>query len=145
MYLLKTVLLSLIMSINVLWAKSSITKGDYELHYNVFPSTFITPEVAKAYKIKRSKSKGMMNLSVVKNLDNKNTGVEAEFEVMVNNLLGQRKKINLKKISENDGAIYYIAVFDVSHREVVNFNILAKPKNAKLRLEVKFNKEFYTD
>lgn len=142
-YTLLTLLAMLFSS--TIQAQSSVSKGGFELHYNVFPSMFLTAEVAKIYKIKRSKNKGMINLSVTQEGANGPLGVEADIDVKANNLLGQNKIINLKKIAENDGAIYYIAVFNVAHREVVNFNVSAKPKDSKTRLEAKFNKEFYTD
>jgi len=39
---------------------------DYIVHYNALSSSLITPEVAKAYGIRRSDSRALINISAVR-------------------------------------------------------------------------------
>ena len=39
--------------------------GEYSVHYNALNSSLITPEVAKAYGIRRSNSRALINISVL--------------------------------------------------------------------------------
>ncbi len=57
----------------------------------------------------------------------------------------QNKEVTLRKISENDGAIYYIGVFSVSSREIVKFKAQVKPQNSDAVINIKFDQEFFTD
>lgn len=126
-------------------AKSTKVQGDYELHYNVFPSVFLTPEVAKSYKIKRSKKQAFVNISVLKNQENGKLPVEADVMVEAKNLLGQRQNVELRIIKESDEAIYYIGQISVNHREVMNIQISALPEGSSTLIKAKLSKEFYTD
>ena len=40
--------------------------GDVTVHYNTFNSTFLTPDIAKAAELTRSKNQGVINVSVIK-------------------------------------------------------------------------------
>jgi hypothetical protein len=40
--------------------------GDYQIHYNTFTTSFLQPQVAKAYNIVRSRYQAMINISVLK-------------------------------------------------------------------------------
>ena len=41
--------------------------GDINVHYIALGSTFLTPEIAKAYGIERSRYKGLVNIAVLDN------------------------------------------------------------------------------
>ena len=47
-------------------AENSTTAGGFTIHHNAFTTSTLTPEVAKAYGIQRSKFRGMLNVSVIK-------------------------------------------------------------------------------
>ena len=125
--------------------QSTIEQG-YEVHYNALSTHFLTPEVSKHYQIGRSKTKGFVNIAVLKQIEGKvSQPVEANIIINVQNIYGQKKDVELRKVSESDGAIYYIGVFSVSSREVVNFKAQVKPDNSDAIINIKFNQEFYTD
>ncbi len=126
--------------------ENTIIKNGYEVHFNAFSTDFLTKEVAKTYQIGRSKTKGMVNISVLKQNDNAvATPVEANISIRAENLYGQKKSISLRKINENDEAIYYIGTFPVSSRETINFNANVLASGSKSPIEVKFSQQFYTD
>ena len=124
----------------------STTEKGYEVHYNALSTSFLTPEVSKNYKIGRSKTKGFVNIAVLKQVEGKlSQPVEADIIINAQNFYGQNKEVTLRKISENDGAIYYIGVFSVSSREIVKFKAQVKPQNSDAVINIKFDQEFFTD
>lgn len=131
---------------SIVVAEDSISENGYNIHYNSFPTTFLSRDVAKNYQIKRSKNRGMVNISVLKQQNNElPTAVEAEIIFMVKNLYGQDKKFELRKITESDEAIYYIGTYPVTNGETINFNVYVTPKGSTHQTHIKFSREFFTD
>ncbi|MFK8013756.1 MAG: DUF4426 domain-containing protein [Marinicellaceae bacterium] len=145
---INTVFFLVLIAFNALSSDTDNTKIEkgYEVHYNALSTSFLTPEVSKNYQIGRSKTKGFVNIAVLKQIEGEvSMPVEAQISIKANNIYGQNKKITLRKISENDGAIYYIGVFPVSSREIINFKAQVVPENSKVAIDIKFDQEFYTD
>ena len=129
-----------------LHAENSKLEKGYEVYYNAFSSDFLSKEVAKNYQIGRSKTRGVINLSILKKQDNSvSIPVEAKIKLHAQNLYGQNKDVTLRKINESSGAIYYIGTFSVSSRETINFKATVLPKGSKSAIEIKFSQEFFTD
>ena len=127
-------------------AESEKVQAGYEVHYIAFGSLSLSPEVAKSYGIERSSNRGYINLSVLKKVkDDISTSVEAAIKISAKNLYGQKKSVDLRKIAENDGAIYYVSTFPVSSREIINFHAQITPFDSKENIEIKFSQEFFTD
>ena len=140
------ILVSFSLSAGNTTSKNSKVENGYEIHYNAFSTDFLTKDVAKSYQIGRSKTKGMINIAVLKQQqDGISTAVEANITLKAQNLYGQNKSITLRKISENDGAIYYIGTFSVSSRETINFKASVLANGARSPIEIKFHQEFFTD
>ena len=81
--------------------------GEYDIHYIAFNSGFLQPDIAAAAGLVRSKTQGVVNVSVVK--DGK--PVAAQVSGQVKNLLGQDRQLTFKQLKEGDEAIYYLAQF----------------------------------
>lgn len=126
-------------------AEQKAVKGDYELHYNTFPSTFLSKEIANTYQIIRSKNRGIVSISVLKTSETPPKALEADVEVLAKNLLNQKKEIRLIKIIEQNQAVYYLGTFAMNNQEDVNFEITATPIGTDESIEVKFSREFFTD
>ena len=143
---LLTLLISLVTSSNASGSNAFKIEKGYEVNYVALSTMVLTPEVAKNYHIGRSKTKGFVNIAVLKQKDGEiSTPVEANIILTAKNFYGQNKQVELKKISENDGAIYYIGIFSVSNKETINFKAQVQPKDSKVAIDIKFEKEFYTD
>ncbi len=110
--------------------------GDVTVHYNTFNSTFLTPEIAKAAELTRSKHQGVINVSVLK--DGK--PLMAQVSGSVKDLTSQSVKLNFRQITEQ-GAIYYIAQFPVSQQEIRTFEI--KVQNGDKINTINFNQELF--
>jgi len=131
--------------INSAQAEQSLTQNGYEVHYNAFNSGFLTPEVAQANGLTRSKVMALLNVSVLKIEDD---GTKRPVNVLVSgeakNLIGQIKSISFKKIDEGD-AIYYLGSFRFSDEEMLNFDLDVQPDPNQSPIRVRFSQTFYED
>jgi hypothetical protein len=120
--------------------------GNYEVHFNAVRTDGLTAEVARAYNIERSKTRVLLNVTVLhKEADHApRKPVEGKVEVDAYNLNGQLKNLEIRRISEGE-AIYYVGEVSVSGSEILVFDIKVTPANESKPLEVKFKREFFTD
>lgn len=113
----------------------------YQIHYMALTSTFIQPNIAKQYNIKRSKNNALLNISVLDKKQNKQA-VTAQLSGTAKNLIGQTHQLKFTEIKEGK-AIYYLAEYPFLNEEIVNFNINIKTENKSNTL--KFQHKFYVD
>ncbi len=139
------IITSLLLLASMAVAEQKTTQGNYELHYNTFPSTFLSKEVANTYQIVRSKNRGIVSLSVLDKSQTPPTALEAEIKITAKNLLHQNKDIKLIKIIEENQAVYYLGIFAMNNQEDVHFNVSATPKGSDEQISVSFSREFFTD
>jgi len=120
--------------------------GDYIVHYNALSSSLITPEVAKAYGIRRSDSRALMNISVLKNAEGQTAkAVKAKVTASGRNLTGQTRNVEMREIDDGDGAIYYIGELSVRNMETFDFTVMVSVEGQSEPFKVKFRQQFYTE
>ncbi len=141
----KMIIALMLLSTQISFAEQKVTAGQYELHYNTFPSTFLSKEVANANQIQRSKSRGVITVSIIDTAQDPSLAVEADVNITAKNLLNQKKEIKFFKVVEENKAIYYLGTFALNNQEDINFSIEAKPTGSDTTLNVKFSREFFTD
>ncbi|WP_064663412.1 DUF4426 domain-containing protein [Pseudoalteromonas sp. MQS005] len=115
--------------------------GPWQVHYIAFPSTFIQPQIAKAYDLERSGYKGIVNISILKN-DTDKTAQKATLQGTARNLLGNKQSLNFKEVVEGD-SVYYLAQVDYTNEEILRFEIEIQQGNQFQTL--KFQQKFYVD
>jgi len=144
--LLKTlVLLTALASIPAI-AQQAHDFGEYSVHYNALNSSLLTPEVAKAYKIRRSDSRALINISVLKKTGNQTTAaVNARVLASGRNLTGQTRNVDMREINDGDGAIYYIGELSVRNMETFDFTVMVTPEGESKPFSLKFRQQFYTE
>ncbi len=144
--LLKTlVLLTALTSLPAI-AQQAQEFGDYIVHYNALSSSLITPEVAKAYGIRRSDSRALMNISVLKNAEGQTAkAVKAKVTASGRNLTGQTRNVEMREIDDGDGAIYYIGELSVRNMETFDFTVVVSVEGQSEPFNVKFRQQFYTE
>lgn len=126
-------------------AEQSLTQNGYEIHYNAFNSSFITPEVAQQNGLTRSKVMGLLNVSVLQiDKDGTKKPTTAIISGEAKNLLQQLKPLEFTKIDEGN-AIYYISSFRFSDEELLNFVLQVQPDPNQSPIEVRFSQTFYED
>ncbi|MEH6811811.1 MAG: DUF4426 domain-containing protein [Motiliproteus sp.] len=116
----------------------------YEVHYNAFNSSFVTPEVASAYGLQRSKYRALMNVAVLKKEGGKKPSVNVVVTGSFNNLIGQNQDLSFVEIREGE-SIYYIASFRFTDDEVLDFEIKVQPDPNAPAYIVNFKQHFYVD
>lgn len=127
-------------------AQQSQDFGDYVVHYNALNTNLIPPQVAQGYGIKRSSSRALLNITVLKKvMDTPGTPVSASVTASGTNLTGQRRDIEIREIKDPEGAIYYIGELPIHNLETYRFSIAVAVDGEEEPLMVKFKQQFYTE
>lgn len=117
--------------------------GDLEVHYNVFNSSFLQPDIAANSGLVRSKTQGVVNVAVMRA---GKAVPAATVSGTVKNLLGQSKPLNFQRVSEGEGdqqAVYHLAQFGMTEREVLTFDL--KVQEGGTTHSITFNQEVFPD
>lgn len=123
-------------------AENFATYGEYTIHYNALSTDSLSPDVAKAYGIRRSKARGMINVAVRKKLeDGTEVPVPAKVRAESRNIHAQIDELELRQIKEEQ-SVYYIADFKVDDGETLRFKVDVTPEGSPLRT-VEFTQTFY--
>jgi hypothetical protein len=129
----------------------------YEIHYNVFNSSFISAKTAKQYQLERSAKSHLINISVRQlKTDSQtppdqipeSTEINAVIAGSVNDLI-RTDMLEFKKIEERD-AIYYLAAFPIQYEQLIMFKIkvqIPHPKTGKPGPEhiIEFRRRLFPD
>jgi len=144
--LLQTLSLLAIMSSAPAIAQQAMHFDEYTVHYNALNSSLISPDVARVYGIRRSDSRALINVSVLKNSENQvPTPVKASVSASGRNLTGQTREVEMREINEGEEAIYYIGELSVRNMETFDFTLLVTPEGQAKPFTVKFRQQFYTE
>ncbi len=138
--------LSLILAATVpALAEQALDTGAYVIHYNALSTDDLSPNVATAYGIVRSKNRAMLNVSIIRKVVG-TTGKSARGRVtaQVSNLTGQLKDMPLRQVTEQD-AVYYIGEVDVNDGETLIFNIHVTPAGEGKTYDIHFKQQFFTE
>lgn len=118
--------------------------GSYEVFYSTFNSSFISPDIAKAYGFIRGKDKALINVAVIKhNLDGTAKNIDAAIKGEWSDLI-HKKAFEFKRIQE-ESAVYYLAPFDIQHKNDMYFTVTVYPNGARRDFQLKFKKRLYVD
>ena len=119
------------------------TIKDVEVHYSAFNSTFLTPQVASSYKLKRSGYSAILNISLLDRSQAGKPAISGKVTGSTRNLIGQIRDLTFREVKEGD-AIYYLAEFTISNEENINFNIDIDAGNQG-KGTLKFTQKFYVE
>lgn len=116
-------------------AERSQTFGDLTVHYNVITTDTLTPEIARAYNITRSKYRGLLTVSVLRpNKLGVGEPVAAKMDAYAVNLSEQLRNIDMREVREGR-AIYYLGTFSVAPQETLRFTVNIHAEGVKNKLE----------
>jgi hypothetical protein len=119
--------------------------GTYTVHYTVFSSEKVQPEVATAYKIVRGKDLALVNISLTKTENGLTSlGLPAVVKVKTLNLMQQSKNIDIKEIKEPD-ATYYLGAIRHTNEEDLRFEVSVLPEGETTPLKLTFGRRLYVD
>jgi len=123
-------------------SSTSADIGDHVVHFNAQSTDQLTPQVARAYGIVRSKNRAILTVSILEQGSRK--AVPANVTVKTVNLTGQLKNVVMRRIDEAD-SIYYIGETPVANRETLVFDIGVTPEGVDEPSELRFQRQFYSD
>ncbi|MFC6438992.1 DUF4426 domain-containing protein [Bowmanella sp. JS7-9] len=112
--------IALLASASMAHAEQFKTLGDWDVHYIVFPSTFLQPEVARNYKIQRSQYQAVINISVLAH--DSQQALSQVVEGTATDLMGKVQRLTFREVQEGD-AIYYLATLNNDINQVWRFAI----------------------
>lgn len=118
--------------------------GKYDVHYSVFNSTFITPEVAKAYKLVRGKDRALINIAVRQRLDKGLSKAKKAIVTGSSSDLIYTTELDFLEINEQD-TTYYIAELSFLNKELRTFNIKIQPDPNIAPYTLEFSQTLYFD
>ncbi len=119
--------------------------GDHRVLYSVFPSTFLSPEVAQANNLQRSRGIGVVSISIMEETgENTMKPLSGQVEGQVNNDIQQVRQLGFRRISEGD-AVYFIAQYQYGTGELMTFNITARPTGTNKELALRFSHTLFND
>ena len=131
------------------WPLSAVSEqkeefGDYVVHYNAFTTDILQPKIARTYGIKRSKHRGLLNISVLKKvLGTTGKPVKAMISGQATNLTGQLRVLELREVPEGS-AIYYLTDFAIANGETLTFKLTISPEGGDITHNVIFRQQFFT-
>lgn len=129
-------------------AQQSREFNDYVVHYNALRTDLLPPQVAQGYGIRRSSSRALLNITVMRKDEGVGLGetaVPAQLDVNATNLTGQRRELEMREIRDAEGAIYYVGELPVHNLETYKFKVEVIPEGESEVLLVEFRQQFYTE
>lgn len=129
-------------------AQQSREFNDYVVHYNALRTDLLPPQVAQGYGIRRSSSRALLNITVMRKDEGVGLGetaVPAQLDVNATNLTGQRRELEMREIRGAEGAIYYVGELPVHNLETYKFKVEVMPEGESEVLLVEFRQQFYTE
>ena len=119
--------------------------GAYTVHYTVFNSKSIPPEVAKIHNLTRGKDLAFINISLTKTENGTTSlGIPALVKSKAINLMQQTKSLEFMEIKEPD-ATYYLAPLRYTNEEDLRFEVSVLPVGETKPLLITFNRRLYTE
>lgn len=124
-------------------AERKQTFGDLDVHYIAFNSGFLQPDIAAASGLVRSKTQGVVNISVLKAGKASSASVSVSVSGEVKDLVGRSHPLTFKQVNEG-AAIYYLAQFPFTQREMLRFTITVSAADGVAH-SFDFNQELFPD
>lgn len=121
--------------------------GEYEIYYDVLPTSFLNPQVAQGYNIVRSKGQGMVRITVLHRLaDGSSEHVKARVSGHAGNLAGQLNGLSFHthEVGQNQG-IFNLATFRFAHDDPMRFNLRVTYSSKKPAHELSFIRRLHMD
>ncbi|MGJ7475954.1 DUF4426 domain-containing protein [Pseudomonas fulva] len=92
--------------------------GDITVHYGAFTSSMLTPQVAAATGLVRSRHQGVLSLTVLR----AGKPITAVVSGAVKDLTGRKQPLAFKRVTDH-GTASYVAQFKIEHPETVVFEL----------------------
>lgn len=116
--------------------------GDAEVNYNLVTTDTLSPQVAKAYGITRSKNRLLLTVVVTRpDAEGLPRSVSADVTANSVNMLQQQRPVPMRRIREGD-AIYAIGDFSFTAPGFMRFTINVAEAGAASPYKIEFQRNF---
>jgi hypothetical protein len=112
------------------------------VHYTVVNTTFLSPDVARAYNIRRSSRRALVNVVILKREGNGMESVPGSVSGHAVNLNRQLRNLSFRQVRDGD-AYYHLAEVAVRPGEVLDFNLRVSAAGDDETMPVNFRQSFY--
>ena len=146
-------MLAAILAVGPAWAQSgaglSADGGvqnfgkEWEVHYSVFNSTFLSAKNAAAIGITRAANRGVATIALRRQEGKGSTPTPARVTGGYRDLIHSHE-LKFQEVREGE-AVYYLAGFQFSHRDLLRFRIQIVPEGVSKPLLLKFQRRLYAD
>jgi hypothetical protein len=114
----------------------------YVVHYTVVNTTFLSPEVASAYNLRRSSNRALVNVVIMKREGNGIETVPGNVSGQAVNLNRQVRRLSFREVRDGD-AFYHLAEVPVRPGEVLDFDLRVTAQDSDEVMPVRFRQTFY--
>lgn len=139
--------LAMLLMLTMTGAASAESKdfGQHVVHYSIFPSGFLRPDIASQYNLNRSRSLGVVNIIIMeKQEDGTLAPVGGQVEGQVLNDVRQSKFLGFRRVTEGD-AIYSLAQFQYRPGEMLTFQLTVRPQGSRRELPIRITKTLFDE
>lgn len=125
------------------WAAQYEDFDNYRIHYSAFKADMISPEIAKAHGLTRSKYRAIVNITVQKKDESGvYSAVHAKVEGTARDIYSKVRNLNMQEITEGK-AIYYLAEFPFTDEQNLDFEISVIPEGERSVRQISFSQQFF--
>ena len=125
-------------------ADNSTSADGFVIHHSAFTADTLDPAVAQRYGIQRSKQRGVINVSIIKEkAGTTGQSTAGRVEVSATSQTGQKQRVPMRELKEQE-SVYYIGEFPVQDQETLDFVIEVTPEGAAKPLHAKTSQQFFT-
>ena len=116
----------------------------YTIHHNAITTDQLAPDVARSYGIQRSRNRGLLNVSVIKDVPGTTgTAATATVKATSRNLQGLIRELPMREVRDGT-AVYYLGEFPVEHQETLSFTVQVRPQGETTSYTAELSQEFFT-
>lgn len=120
----------------------SLDRDGYSIHYQVFHSTFLTPEIASAYQVTRARNRSLVMVSVRRGSEIDSTPQRALVSGTQSDLV-HTNQLAFRELADRE-SIYYIAEFAHGREETHRFRLQVQPGGGSgTRYPIEFSQRVY--
>lgn len=118
----------------------------YQVHYSAINTRFISDEIAARYNIQRSQAQGLLNVSVLEELEDGSTRpVNATISGSIGPLSGGQTALSFRNARSDNDTLSHIATFRLHEDEPLRFDLDVTYDRNQEPARVSFIQRFYID
>lgn len=116
-----------------------VQRDSYTLRSSTVVSTALSPSTAREHGIDRSPSRAVLNAVVLAGPGGTQPTTAADLAATVRSLTGVERKVEMKPARAANGDISYVGTYEFAPREVLQFELRARPMGSTTELSMSYS------